>query len=127
MQRTNSWWLGASFLLALGANAEAPAGEKWDDSHMQSRHSETRSSERPRISGESGYGALLNGSAGTSKTVKPELEYTSQREWVQGNLSTSSKNHSAREATSTKSGDSSGISRGSKIRGQATSSRRRRG
>ena len=126
MQRIVWWSLGTSFFLALSAHAQAPAGEKWDDSHMQSRHAEVRSAERPRISGESGYGALANGTASAAKSVKPELEYTSQREWVQGDLSTSSKQHSGREATSTKSSDSSGISRGSKIRSQATSSRRRR-
>jgi|GEM_PF-3405232 len=125
MRHLTSSLLGASLLFASSAWAEGDKGPEWDDSHMRSRHQEFRSEERPRITGESGYGALQSGSATTSTAVSPELEYTSQRQWIQGALSSSSS--SKAPATVKSSGDkTSGISRGSSLRGSSTRGRSRR-
>lgn len=71
------------------AAAVSAAGETapWDDSHMQSRYQETPRASRPRLSGTTGYGALANGGAEASEQVAEEIEFTSQRQWVQGSLS----------------------------------------
>jgi len=61
MRHLTSCLLGASFFLASAAWADGAKGPQWDDSHMQSRHQETPPTNRPRISGESGYGALQSG------------------------------------------------------------------
>ena len=117
--RTMNWLLLiGGLLLAHGAAAED--GARWDDSHMQSRHQETPSSTRVKLSGESGYGALASGSSETTTAVPEAIEYTSQRQWVQGPLSTSKKRSGAAA-----SGDSSssGISRASPLRGSVHSRR----
>jgi len=125
MRHLTSCLLGASLFAASAAWAEGAKGSDWDDSHMQSRHQEFRSEQRPRITGESGYGALQSGSATTSLAVSPELEYTTQRQWIQGALSSSSSSSKA-PATLKASGDkTSGISRGSSSRGSSRRSSRR--
>ena len=87
------------------ASADAAA---WDDSHMQSRYQPVQPSNRTRIEGETGYGLLARGGAEARKQVEPELEFTSQRQWAQGSLSSSS---SAGAAGSPRSGATSGVHR----------------
>ena len=118
---------------SAGAWAEAPAAApqqpaasvaasaQWDDSHMRSRYQETPRAKRPLITGESGYGALASGSAQAATAVSPKLEYTTQRQWTQGVIGTSTQPAPSSQLNS----DSSGISRGSSIRAGATSSRSR--
>ena len=107
------------------ARTSAPAGAagaQWDDSHMQSRHGETPRTNRPRISGVTGYGALVSGGAEPSKPAVEELEFTSQREWAQGGLSVGS-NERARAAESAgRPSGSSRIQRSSTLRASAVSS-----
>jgi hypothetical protein len=118
---------------STGAWADAPAKEKtaadsgaqWDDSHMQSRHRETPRTNRPRLTGESGYGALASGSSTTSKAVAEELEFTSQRQWTQGALSTGSTASAEAAASAARPSGSEGISRGSALRANAVSNGRR--
>lgn len=128
--------IAAAILIAMATGtsawAEAPAsapqpaaGAQWDDSHMRSRHRETPRTERPRIQGESGYGALVSGSATPSSATVRELEFTTQREWEQGKLSTGSKERAKAAASASTGKESKGISRGSAIRAGATSGRRR--
>jgi hypothetical protein len=93
---------------------------------MRSRHEETPATNRPRVSGESGYGALLSGSAKTNTAVTPELEYTSQRQWIQGALSSSGSSNTTAAPQKASGDKGSGISRGSAIRSGATSSGRGR-
>ena len=121
MRHLTSSLLGATLLLATSAGAEpASKGAQWDDSHMQSRQQEFPDPAPTRVIGESGYGALHSGSAVTSTDVTPELEYTTQRQWIQGALS-SSRSSSKAPATLKPSGDkSSGISRGSSSRGSSS-------
>jgi len=109
----------------LSKNAAADSGAQWDDSHMQSRHQDTPRTTRPRIEGESGYGALESGSASSSKQVTEELEFTSQREWTQGPLSTGSGAQAKAAASATTDARSSGISRSSQLRANAVHSGRR--
>jgi hypothetical protein len=86
-----------SMTTGAGAWAETPApaaepasaAAAWDDSHMRSRYQETPRAKRPLITGETGYGALASGSAAASSAVAEGIEFTSQRQWTQGNLSTS--------------------------------------
>ena len=121
MRNTNWLLLISGLLLAHGAAAEDKE-PVWDDSHMQSRYQATPPSSRPRFSGESGYGALASGGGTATKTaVSEEIEYTSERQWIQGAL-TSSK-PTANTATPSKGG--SGISRGSQLRASSVSSSRR--
>lgn len=94
----------------------------WDDAHMRSRYQETPRTARPRIIGESGYGALESGSAQTRDEVAQELEFTTQRQWVQGPLGKGNRSASNPPAAR---GPSS-ISRGSALRAAAQSSRHRR-
>ncbi|HEY8121602.1 MAG TPA: hypothetical protein VII78_09810 [Myxococcota bacterium] len=107
---------------AAGSNAStaAAAGAKWDDSHMQSRYQETPRTKRPRLVGESGYGALASGSSATSQRVSEGIEFTSQRQWIQGELPTSA---SANGAASGSSGGDH-ISRGSQLRAGSVSTGR---
>jgi hypothetical protein len=102
--------LMAAMALSAGALADTPAAPtaprpssatevRWDDSHMLSRHAETPRSARPRIEGESGYGALSSGNATRSATTVQELEFTTQREWRQGALSTGSNAKAAARAS----------------------------
>lgn len=124
MRHLTSCLLGASLLAATSAWADGATGPQWDDSHMRSRHEETPATNRPRISGESGYGALQSGSATTNTAVRPELEYTSQRQWIQGALSSSGSSNQAAAPPKASGDKSSGISRGSAIRASAKSSGR---
>jgi hypothetical protein len=129
-------WLALAAVMTTGASALAdePAatptptahGAGWDDSHMQARYQETPRSKRPRITGESGYGALASGSAAASKEVSEKIEFTSQRQWVQGPLSTSSARKPKTSPSATSGDASSGISRGSALRAGSVSSGRRR-
>lgn len=107
------------------ANAAADSGAQWDDSHMQSRHQDTPRTSRPRLEGESGYGALASGSATSSKQVEEALEFTSQREWAQGPLSTGSTARAKAAASAAGDSRSSGIQRGSQLRANAVHSGRR--
>lgn len=116
---------------SAGAWADAPApgappaaGAQWDDSHMRSRHRETPRTKRPRLEGESGYGALVSGNATASAATVQELEFTTQREWEQGALSTGSAEKAKAAASASTVSESNGISRGSAIRAGSTSSRR---
>jgi hypothetical protein len=130
--------LGCTLLLLVGsaASAETPAateeaaperapvaasGAGWDDSHMASRYQETPRSSRPRVMGESGYGALASGSAATQEQVPDGIEFTTQRQWVQGAFS-SSKSKADEPRGPQRSG--SGIVRGSTLRANSVSSRR---
>jgi hypothetical protein len=116
---------------SIGAWAEAPkpanpaptAGERWDDSHMRSRHQDVRRTERPRIQGESGYGALSSGNATASAPSVQELEFTTQREWEQGALSTGSNERARATASAGEKRPSGRISRNSQIRAESTSRR----
>ena len=119
MRNANWVLLIAGLLLAHGAAAED--GARWDDSHMQSRHQDTPSSTRVKLSGESGYSALASGSSETTTTVPEAIEYTSQRQWVQGSLSTSNK---PSDAAASGGSSSSGIQRGSSLRAGSVHSRR---
>ncbi len=134
-------WLALATVVTVGASASAdepaaaPApvataaaqGAAWDDSHMQARYQETPRTKRPRITGESGYGALASGSAAASKEVSEEIEFTSQRQWIQGQLSTSN-SRKPKTSESALGGDkSSGIIRGSALRAGAVSTGRRGG
>jgi hypothetical protein len=101
--------------------APAQSGAAWDDSHMASRYQETPRSNRPRIVGESGYGALASGSAATQEQVPDGIEFTTQRQWVQGAFS-SSKSKAQEPSGPQRSG--SGITRGSTLRANAVSARR---
>ena len=87
---------------------------------MQSRHQATPPSTRVKLSGESGYGALASGSSETTTAVPEAIEYTSQRQWVHGSLSTSKK---PSDAAASGSSSSSGISRASTLRGSVHSRR----
>ncbi len=118
MRNTNWLSLIGGLLLAHGAAAED--GARWDDSHMQSRHQATPPSTRVKFSGESGYGALASGSSETTTAVPESIEYTSQRQWVQGSLSTSTK---PSDGGASDSSSSSGISRASTLRGSVHSRR----
>jgi hypothetical protein len=127
-------WLAivVAMTAGAGASAETPApqeaaasGASWDDSHMRARYQETPRTQRPRITGESGYGALASGSAESSTQVSEAIEYTSQRQWIQGALTPSRAQPSAGQ--SVKEGDGSGISRRSTLRANSVSSGRRRG
>ena len=107
--------------------AEPATGAKWDDSHMQSRYRDTPRTQRPKIEGESGYAALATGTATHSAPAVQELEFTTQREWEQGKLSTGSKAKAAATASqNAPSTELGGVARGSTLRGGAASSRRRR-
>jgi hypothetical protein len=135
--RGSSMRIGMAVLIALvgsmGAWADAPAnpaaaadsGARWDDSHMQSRHRDTPRTSRPRLEGESGYGALASGGAASSKQIMEELEFTSQREWAQGPLSTGSDAKAKAAASAAGDSRSSGIQRGSQLRAGAVHSGRR--
>jgi hypothetical protein len=107
---------------AVAARDLPDAGAAWDDSHMRSRYQETPRTRRPRITGESGHGALASGSAETNAAVAEGLEFTTQRQWVQGPLGSSSA-QAAPSASDRSSG--SGITRGSALRAAARSSRGR--
>ena len=121
MRNMNWLVLISGLLLAHGAAAEEKA-PTWDDSHMQSRFQATPPSSRPRFSGESGYSALANGSAAGTKTAVPEeIEYTSQRQWIQGALTPSD----PRESAATPSNSDFSMSRSSQLRSNAVSSSRR--
>ena len=104
------------------AGEPAAAGAQWDDSHMQSRHGETPRTNRPRISGVTGYGALVNGGAEPSKQTVEELEFTSQREWAQGELSVGSNERARAAESASRPSGSSRIQRGSTLRSGAVSS-----
>jgi hypothetical protein len=130
--RVGTLMLLAAMTASAGALAEAPpakeqppsTGARWDDSHMQSRYQETPRTKRPRITGESGYGALTSGTAQASKQVSEQIEFTSQRQWNEGPLSTGSvANAKAAESAAGASG-SSPISRGSTLRSGAVRSGR---
>lgn len=124
MRRESLALVFAGLLVAVSASGDPPVSPPeqataspapaWDDSHMQSRHQATPPSTRAKFTGESGYGALASGSSETTTAVPEAIEYTSQRQWVQGSLSTSKKPSGAAA-----SGDSSssGISRASTLRG----------
>lgn len=89
--RLELWMLVVGgLLLAQGVRAEDARGQ-WDDSHMRSRHQAMPPSTRPRFEGMSGYAALASGTAETKTEVASELEFTSQREWTQGVLSSASR------------------------------------
>jgi hypothetical protein len=129
----NGWLaLATAVTVAVGAvaAAEEPRAQSpspaWDDSHMQARYQETPRTNRPRITGESGYGALASGSAEASKQVSEEIEYTSQRQWIQGQLSTSNSRKPKTEASALRGDSGSGIVRGSALRAGSVSSGRRR-
>lgn len=109
-------------LLAAEGVAAGDERERWDDSHMQSRYQPTPPSNRPRLEGTSGYAQVLNGGAETRTAVATQLEYTTQRQWIQGPLSTGSEAKSEAAGTSRSSG-ASAPTRGSQLRGAA---RRRR-
>jgi hypothetical protein len=101
MQRSGLWISIAFALCAAGSGAETPAvsaappagapperaAPAWDDSHMQSRYQTTPPTNRPRISGESGYAALTSGSSETRTAVSESVENATQRQWTQGALS----------------------------------------
>jgi hypothetical protein len=118
---------------SVGAWADTPAsgstggttGAQWDDSHMQSRHQDTPRTSRPHLTGESGYGALASGNATASAPTVQELEFTSQREWEQGALSTGSKAKAEAAASASQSSTSGAIPRGSALRAGAVSQGRR--
>jgi hypothetical protein len=114
-------WAGEPPARAAQAGPGA-AGAQWDDSHMQSRHGETRTSARPRISGQSGYGALASGSAEPSEAQVKELEFTTQREWEMGKLSTNSRERAKAAASASKPSGSPRPTRGSELRGNAFTS-----
>ncbi len=57
---------------------------------MQSRYEPVKPSNRPRLEGETSYGLLARGGGEARTSVEPELEFTSQRQWVQGALSSQS-------------------------------------
>jgi hypothetical protein len=104
MRRSRLWISIACVLAAVASGAEpavsaappasatqprsqsAPAAG-WDDSHMQSRYQLTPPSTRPRISGESGYSALVSGSSETRTAVAESVEHATQRQWTQGAIS----------------------------------------
>ena len=117
MSMTMAWgtsaWAETPRPPAQPSASPAPSAP-WDESHMRSRYQETPRGKRPLITGESGYGALASGSSQTATRVSPELEFTSQREWAQGPLSTSSSANAASGSES--SPQPSRISRGSAIR-----------
>lgn len=129
--------IGMAVLMAMAAGAaawaDAPAkesaaadsGAQWDDSHMQSRHRDTPRGSRPRLTGESGYGALASGSAKSSDRVATELEFTSQRQWTQGALPTGSTAGSNGAGSAANGSGSAGLSRGSQLRAGAVHSGRR--
>jgi hypothetical protein len=88
---------------AMAASAAEPAGTTaatWDDSHMQSRYQETPRARRPLLSGTTGYGALASGGAEASAQVPAEIEFTSQRQWVQGSLAGPSRSQQAASESS---------------------------
>jgi len=144
-------WLCISMVFSLGAAAgwaEAPAANEaakagatpseagasqatqsqaaaWDDSHMQSRYQTTPPTTRPRISGESGYGALASGSSETRTAVGEAVEFSTQRQWKQGALTPSAQPPSDASAGSDRN-HTPGISRGSALRAGSVSSGRRR-
>jgi hypothetical protein len=99
-----------------------PAGAAWDDSHMQSRYQETGRVQRPRLSGQSSYGALASGGAESSGNVKEQLEFTSQREWAQGPLSTGSVAKAQAAESAAQSERSTPIQRNSTLRSGAVRS-----
>jgi uncharacterized protein YkwD len=109
---------------APSATSAASSGPEWDDSHMRSLHRETPRTTRPRLVGESGYGALARGTATPSAPSVQELEFTTQREWAQGPLSTGSNAKQAASASARGESSSSGLSRSSALRGAAQSGRR---
>ncbi|HEU4429080.1 MAG TPA: hypothetical protein VFT98_10020 [Myxococcota bacterium] len=105
MRRSGLWISIACALCAVASAAETPAvgaappasatpppappqAAAWDDSHMQSRYQPTPPTNRPRISGESGYAALTSGSSETRTAVSESVEFATQRQWTQGALST---------------------------------------
>ncbi len=102
----------------------------WDGSHMRSNHwnRDTTPVTRPAIQGASGYGAMAAGTATPTKLeVDRKLEATTQREWQQGPLAPNTR-QPARQASSEPTsprGVNSGITRGSKLRANASSRRRR--
>lgn len=120
--RHKTWMLLVSGLvLAQGALA-GDERESWDDSHMRSRHQVAPPNGRPRIEGTSGYAQILNGGAETKTEVATELEFTTQREWAQGPLSTSSNAKS--EAAASRVPAPSAPNRGSQLRAGSVHSRR---
>lgn len=128
-----SWIAGA--LLAQGMHAQeaatpnAPAesaapraAEAWDDSHMRAKHQDfVPPPSRPRIEGTSGYAQVVNGGAETKTEVATELEFTTQREWTQGPLSTSS---GAKSTSISKGSGASAPGRGSQLRAGSVSRQR---
>jgi hypothetical protein len=102
-------------------SAAPRAAEAWDDSHMRTRHQDFVPPSRPRIEGTSGYAQVLNGGAETKTEVATELEFTSQREWTQGPLSTSS---SAKSSSVTKGTGATAPGRGSQLRAGSVSRQR---
>jgi hypothetical protein len=129
--------IGVAVLIGMAVSAaawaDAPANEsvaadsgaQWDDSHMQSRHQDTPGGSRPRLTGESGYGALATGSTKSSDQVATELEFTSQRQWTQGALPTGSAAGANGAGSAANGSGSAGLSRGSQLRAGAVHSGRR--
>ena len=84
-------WLAVgigALLFAAGAEAD-DSRERWDDSHMQSRYTPTPPTQRPHFEGETGYAQLARGGSETRTKVPEQIEFTSQRQWVQGPLTVS--------------------------------------
>jgi hypothetical protein len=107
---------------ATGAtHATGAVGANWDDSHMQSRYGETQQAARPRISGQTGYAALANRNAEPSASQVRELEFTTQREWEKGELSTNSRARARAAESASMSSGSSRPDRSDGLRGEAYS------
>ncbi len=90
MRRAGLVFLTSALFCAGAALAEEPAAG-WDDSHMRSRYRPAPPSARTRFEGESGYAALARGGMETKTEVPAQLEFTSQRQWLQGTFSSAKK------------------------------------
>jgi len=138
MRRSGLWISMACMLGAVASGAETPAvsaappsssppprqATAWDDSHMQSRYRATPPTNRPRISGESGYAALASGSSETRTAVSESVEFATQRQWTQGAVSTAVTPVISESAPRESENTTPHVSRGSTLRAGAVSSGR---
>jgi hypothetical protein len=91
---------------------------------MQSRYQPTPPSTRPRISGESGYSALVSGSSETRTAVAESVEHATQRQWTQGAISSVATPVIPPSSSGKGSNNTPHIPRGSALRAGAVSSSR---